>query len=169
MTGSAELAGTRAQAATETREPGSLRGLVLRGSVWTLSGTATRHVLRLVGNLVLTRLLFPEAFGLLTLVHLFLTGLQMFSDVGIRPSIVQNERGDDPDFLDTAWTIQAVRGGALCLLSILLAPFVATFYGEPLLAQLIPAIGFTAVFQGFASTNLHTADRRLALGRLTRW
>jgi hypothetical protein len=35
-------------------------------------------------NLILTRLLFPEAFGLMALVQVFVVGLQMFSDIGIQ-------------------------------------------------------------------------------------
>jgi len=40
----------------------------------------------------------------------FFQGLQMFSDVGIGPSIIQNKRGEPPHFYNTAWTIQVFRG-----------------------------------------------------------
>src|SRR5690606_8194669 len=83
---------------------------VKRGSLWALAGYGGSRVLRIGGNLVLWRLLYPDAFGLIALVNVFITGLTMFSDVGIGPSIVQNPRGDDPAFLNTAWTIQVVRG-----------------------------------------------------------
>ena len=58
-------------------------------------------------------LLFPEAFGIMALVSVVLVGLAMFSDVGIGPAISQHKRGDDAAFLDTAWTINVVRGAAL--------------------------------------------------------
>ena len=35
--------------------------------------------------------------------------------VGIGPTIIQNKRGDDPTFLNTAWTLQVVRGFILWL------------------------------------------------------
>ena len=69
----------------------------------------------LASNLILTRLLFPEAFGLMALGSVVLVGLQMFSDAGIGPSIAQSPRGDDPEFLDTAWTAQVLRGVILWL------------------------------------------------------
>lgn len=94
---------------------------VLRGGSWMVIGYGGNQALRLAANLILTRLLFPEAFGLMTLVNVILVGLQMFSDFGLVPAISQNPRGDDPDFLDTAWTIQVIRGGGLWLMTCLLA------------------------------------------------
>jgi hypothetical protein len=37
----------------------------------------------------------------------------MFSELGIVTNIVQHPRGDDPDFLNTAFCIQAARGPTL--------------------------------------------------------
>ncbi|MFM7426953.1 MAG: oligosaccharide flippase family protein, partial [Elainella sp.] len=139
----------------------------IRGSVWTLAGYGLSQVFRLGGNLVLTRLLTPEAFGLMALVQTFLIGLQMFSDFGILPNIIQSERGEDPKFLNTAWTIQAIRGGVLWLGACLLAWPVAQFYREPMLMQLLPIAGLTVLLTGFNSTKLATANRRLAMRQLT--
>ena len=144
-----------------------LKAKALRGSAWTFGGYGAQQVLRLGSNLILTRLLFPEAFGLMALVQVFMQGLAMFSDVGIGPAIIQSKRGDDPDFLNTAWTIQVIRGFVLWLAACGLAWPVARFYGEPLLAQMLPVAGLSAVIAGFNSTKLITANRHLALGRLT--
>ena len=56
---------------------------VLRSSSWIGFGTLASQGLRLLGNLILTRLLFPEAFGLMTLVTVFIVGMQMFSDLNL--------------------------------------------------------------------------------------
>lgn len=145
----------------------SMTGAAIRGSVWTVGGYAAGQLVRLGGNLVLTRLLFPAVFGQMALIAVFMQGLQMFSDVGTGPAIVQSRRGDEPAFLDTAWTIQCVRGVVLWLASWALAGPLASFFGQPLLASLIPAAGFSAVLGGFESTSLHTAQRHLRLERLT--
>ena len=145
----------------------SLKSRVYQGSLWTLIGYGSSQVLRLGGNLLLTRLLTPEAFGLMALVQTFLSGLQMFSDFGIFPNIVQSPRGEDPKFLNTAWTIQAIRGVILMIGAFLIAVPAAQIYREPLLMQLLPISGLTALIGGLASTKLATANRRLALQRLT--
>lgn len=136
-------------------------------SAYTMGGYMAAQVIRLGSNLILTRLLFPEAFGLMALVMLFLQGLQMFSDVGVGPSIMQNKRGDEPDFLNTAWSIQVARGAVLWLATILLAIPVARFYGEPQLAQLLPVAGLSLFIAGFNSTRIETSHRHMRVGRLT--
>jgi O-antigen/teichoic acid export membrane protein len=115
---------------------------------------------------VLWRLLFPEAFGIMAIVNVFLSGLQMFSDVGIGPSIVQSKRGTEPDYLNTAWTIQVVRGAAIFVCALIVANPVAEFYREPLLSQLIPAVALASVISGFNSTRLFTTTRELGVARL---
>lgn len=144
-----------------------LRARALRGTAFTFFGFGAQQFLRLLLNLVLTRLLFPEAFGLMALVMVVLTGLQMLSDTGINPSIVQSKRGDDPGFLKTAWSLQIGRGLLLWLLTLALAVPMARFYDQPQLAALLPVAGFATVIQGLQSMRLATANRHIALGRLT--
>ena len=145
----------------------SLRTRAIRGTLWTTGGYGTSLVLRLGVNLVLTRLLQPHMFGLMTLVNIFVQGLQGFSDVGIGPSIIQSKRGDDPVFLNTAWTVQVLRGLALGAVSALIAWPVAQLYGEPQLLWLLPVAGLAAVIAGFNSTALFTLNRHLDLSKLT--
>jgi O-antigen/teichoic acid export membrane protein len=127
---------------------------------------AVEYVLRLGSNLVLTRLLFPEAFGLMALVNAFMAGLAMFSDVGISQSVVQNPRGDVPAFLRTAWTFQVVRGLVLWCLAAAFASVMADIYGQVALQALIPVAGLTVLIDGFRSITLARMKRHIRLGKL---
>ncbi len=144
-----------------------LRELVVKGTIWTFASYGINQVLRLGTNLILTRLLIPEIFGLSALITTFMIGLEMFSDLGIGASIIQNDRGEDPVFLNTAWTIQVLRGIALWLCSCLGSWPFARFYGEPQLGWLITVAGLSALIAGFNSTGIFTAKRRLRLERLS--
>ena len=73
--------------------------------------------MRLGSNLILTRLLVPEAFGTMALVNALVMGLTMFSDMGTGPAIQKCAHGDEPEFLDTVWSVQAIRGGVLWLVA----------------------------------------------------
>ena len=142
------------QPSTEAFE--HLKSKVGRGSLWAVLGFGGGQILRLLGNLVLWRLLYPEAFGLMAIVNVFMLGLLMFSDVGIGPSIIQNERGDDPRYLHTAWTIQVVRGLVLFAVAAAAAVPLSRFYHEPELARLIPVVAVSSILSGFNSTKLFT-------------
>jgi O-antigen/teichoic acid export membrane protein len=144
----------------------SLKSRAIRGSAFTVVGYMASQLLRVGSNLALTRLLFPEAFGLMALVQAVMMGLVMVSDVGTRQSIIRDERGDEPSFLNTAWTIQVIRGFILWPCGILLAWPFARFYGEPQLGALISVAAAAAALGGLTSTKLASLNRRMAVGRI---
>jgi O-antigen/teichoic acid export membrane protein len=121
----------------------------------------------MIRSLILTRLLFPEVYGLMTLVWAVLTGLQMFADTGITTTIIRDPRGDEPDFLNTAFTTNVLRGLLLWVVSCLLAYPLASIYGQPMLAQILPASGLTALIHGFVSTSIYVRRRHMDFKRLT--
>ena len=152
---------------TTSFEGNKLTARILRSASWVLVGYGGAQAIRLASNLILTRILFPEAFGLMALVTVMTVGLMMFSDVGIGPSISQSKRGDDPAFLNTAWTLQVIRGLVLWGVTVLIARPVAAFYEQPDLALYLPIAGFALVITGLLPTRIETAHRHLVFGRLT--
>ncbi|MEY1556924.1 oligosaccharide flippase family protein [Yoonia sp. R2331] len=145
----------------------SLKTRALRSSGSLLFGFGGQNMLRLASNLILTRLLFPEAFGLMALVQVFIVGLTTFSDIGITTSVITSSRGDERNYLNTAWTLQIIRGFGLWLLACAISYPLAHFYEEPDLVPLLQVVGFSMVIRGFFSTKGMTAGRHLAYGRVT--
>ena len=142
-----------------------VRARILRGTGFTIFRTLGGSAMRLASNLILTRLLFPEAFGLMALVQIFIFGLQMFSEVGIHTMLIQSKR-EDRAFLDTLWTLQILRGIILWLLCCILAYPAAWIYEQPMLAQLLPASGLMFVITGFKTTRAPEAQRKINLERV---
>lgn len=145
----------------------SLKRLALTGSAWVMLGFGVGQVLRLVGNVILTRLLSPDAFGMMGIVGAVRAGLGMFSDIGLRPNIIQNKRGEEPTFLRTAWTMQVIRGIILAILAAALAWPMAILNNEPRLFLIISVAGLASVISGFNSTWLLVYSRRIALAPVT--
>lgn len=139
----------------------ALRNPATFASLSTVGLFGASLVLKLVSNLVLSRLVLPDVFGLMALVSIAVMGLTLLSDVGLAPAVVQHRKGSDPDFLCTAWTVQVVRGLGIWVACWIAAPLVSNFYSEPILFVLIPIVGFTAAIEGFASTGIMTVQRRL--------
>jgi O-antigen/teichoic acid export membrane protein len=145
----------------------SLRGRAMNSGAWIGAGFAVQKALQFGSNLILTRLLFPEAFGLMALATVFLVGLAMFSDVGIKPAIIRDPRGDDPDFLNTAWTIQVLRGIMLFAIAVAISYPVSLIYGQAILFPLLCVLSITALINGFSSISLVTAERKLDFRSVT--
>ncbi|AFY56275.1 membrane protein involved in the export of O-antigen and teichoic acid [Rivularia sp. PCC 7116] len=145
----------------------SLKKLAYRGAFWTIAGYGMSQVVRFGGNLILTRLLVPEFFGLMAVVNTLRLGIELFSDIGISQSIVNSKRGEDPAFLNTAWTLQVIRGWVVWLLCLILTFPVASFYEESRLLWLVPIVGASSVLDGFSSTSILTLMRRIDVRRST--
>lgn len=155
----------------------SLTRRILRAGGWVAAGQLFSYGLRLANTMVMTRLLAPEMFGVMAVVTIVNTIMWMLSDIGLLPSIIRSERGEDRDFLDTAWTVQIVRGlllwfaAALVALALHLAagqgliPAGST-YAEPMLPILILVSSLASVIISFQSTNLFLGYRRLDMGKV---
>lgn len=145
----------------------SIKKLAIKGTIWTVAGYGASQILRFGSNIILTHLLFPSLFGFMSLVYVFISGLHLFSDIGISTSVVQSKRGDDPAFLNTAWTLQILRGLILWVGCLLIAWPVSLFYNEPQILLVLPVVGFTEmVITGFSSTSLYTLNRHLSVKQL---
>ncbi len=98
----------------------------------------------------------------------------MFSDMGIQKSIIQSRFGTKPLFLDTAWTLQILRGISLaaivCGLALSLSFFGNTLnptsaLAHPQLPIILTILALNLVISGFRSTKSPIADRNLDLGK----
>lgn len=147
--------------------PPSLKAKTVRSSVWTLMGFGSSQAIRFGSNLILTRLLIPDDFGLAALVGMFVNMFQQFSDIGLAPAIIQSPRGDDERFLNTAWTISVIRGVILWLGASAIAWPVSRIYHQPLLFPLILVTGFNGVLNGLNSTSLFQLNRHMNVGKIT--
>ena len=143
-----------------TADDGHLKRKAAVGAVWTVLGMGGGSIVRLLSSLVVTRLLLEEHFGLIALVNTFIAGLHLLSDIGIGQAIVQNKR-DDPDFVNTVWTINVIRGVLLFLIATACAGPYAAFYEQPILAPLVRVAAISALFDGFLSASFFTQSRRL--------
>ena len=145
----------------------SLVARVLKGGSWAIIGNLASQALRFGSNLVLTRLLFPEAFGLMAIAQAVLMGARLLSDVGLMQGVVRSARGHEPRFLDTVWTLDILKGTLILLVMAALGWPMSRAYGQPALVALLPAMGLAALISSFASTKIALVNRKLELGRLT--
>ncbi|MDF3933409.1 oligosaccharide flippase family protein [Pseudomonas citronellolis] len=148
----------------------SLRWRAIRAGAWNILALFASQGMRLGGNLVMTRLLVPEMFSVMAIAGAVSMLLHLLSDVGLRQNIIQSPRGNDPLFLNTAWTVQLVRGVVLFGMTLLVAvaawfaqvielwPANST-YAAPELPAVLAVTGFTAIIYGLQSTKVDLAVR----------
>ncbi len=151
---------------SQQTEFAALESRALRATVWTIISYGSSQCLRVVNSLILTHLLMPTAFGEMTLVTTVIVGMTMLSDIGLEPSVIQSPRGDDPKFLNTAWTLQSIRGCILWTIALALAWPAASFYHDPRLLLVLPVLALSTLISGLFSINLLTLARHMSVRRL---
>ena len=156
----------------------SLRTRVLRAGGWSLAGFVVSQGVRFGSNLVMTRLLVPEMWGVTSIALMIMMGLGLFSDIGLRQSVIQSARGTEKSFLDTVWTTKiGISAGMMTCAFIIAAGLtlanatglfpVGSTYASPDLPQVVAALGLCALIGGFESTKSMEAGRNLSLARWT--
>ena len=127
----------------------SLKLKSMRAALWSFLEKGCSHALRIIGSLILTRILFPEAFGIMATSHIVIVMIQLFTDVGVKTAIVQNPKGAHREFLDTAWVICAARGVLLALAVVLLAWPLSSYYNQPEIKGILMILALSPLFLGF--------------------
>lgn len=130
-------------------------------------GYGASQIVRLASMLVLARIVAPQAFGLVALVGVFLSGLESLSDLGIGMDVIQHERGDDPVFVNTAFIIQGIRGVIIWAVAAALAYPFAVFYRQPAVVALAIVGSLSILIRGFGSGSIWTLTRHVRVKELT--
>lgn len=144
--------------------------------LWSIASVGVSHMLRLVSNLIITRLLVPDMFGVMLIVVTVEVILANLSDVGLRQSVIRHERAKERIFLNTVWSVQITRGFILAAATVLLAMLLygvnllgwvpaASAYAAPELPWVLAASGVSAIIHGMHSTGVHTAVRDMDMRR----
>jgi O-antigen/teichoic acid export membrane protein len=158
--------------------PISLKLRVLKAGSWTLIGLGLALVLRLIGNIIISRLLDPQVFGIMAVCTAIHVVIALISDIGLRQAVIRSENAHDPAFLYTAWTVQIVRGILIwitCISAAMILYFLntrdalpdGTVYRNAALPPLIVAASFSTVIQGLQSMKAVVLGRGLDLRRIT--
>lgn len=151
-----------------------LKARALKGGVVALSGFGAAQAIRLAANLVMTRLLAPDAFGLMGVTLALQIWIAMMSDLGLNASIVRSAKGTDPGFLATARTMQLAR--CLLIASFLVAAGLAlpglreagalregSVYADARLPVFMFSIAFSVTVSGFSAMRIALHNRSLDL------
>lgn len=122
--------------------------------------------LKTLRYMILARILAPEEFGPMAIVATMAMFFEAFTDIGIKTSVIQNKRGAEPEYLNAAWWIQAIRGLGLFIIAFLVAPLISSFYERPELLRLLQVSFLGILFTGLISPRAHLFEREYQFGRV---
>lgn len=143
----------------------NLREKAAKGVVWSVIQKWGRELITLITFIVLSRLLPPEAFGLVAMATVFTAFMEIFLDQGTSAAIVQHPEITQ-DHLNTAFWTSVITGVLLTVMGVAFSGVIASFYDEPRLAPILMWLSVSFVVIALSSTQIAILQRELAFKNL---
>jgi O-antigen/teichoic acid export membrane protein len=142
-----------------------LRQKAAKGLIWSSANVWGGQAVSFVVMVFLSRLIKPEAFGLVAYASVFITFVKIFTDQGFGDAIVQRYEINEK-VLDTAFWTNALTGGLLTFVCILGAGSVADLFHQPQLAPILAWLAPVFILSGLISTQEAILRRELSFKKL---
>lgn len=123
---------------------------ITKNFLWRLAERFGAQGVTLVVSIVLARLLEPEVYGVVAIVTVITSILQVFLDGGFSNALIQKRDADDLDF-SSVFYFNIIFGGVLYLVLYLTAPLISRFYRMPELVSVIRVLGLTLILYSLKS------------------
>ena len=133
-----------------------------RGDLFATTFTfGLQAVIRLGSSLILTRVLLPEAYGIITILGSILYVIGNILDTNVALFIVRDKNAEQPRYLNTAWTMRLSRSVLSSALLFVCAPLIANkIYDLPSLVLPLRVFSLWFLIDGFESMAFALAIRR---------
>ena len=138
-----------------------LQQKAVKGIFWSFVQKWGRAGLTTITFVILSRLLAPEAFGLVALATAFTVFIELFLDQGFGSAIVQREKLD-PEHLDTAFWLNVLTSILMTGGLIAVSGLLGVLFDEPRLTSVLRWLSITLILSGLSSTQISILQRKLA-------
>src|SRR5258708_14575320 len=134
----------------------------IRGDLFATTFTfGLQALIRLLSSLILTRVLLPEAYGIITILLSVLYVIGNILDTNVSLFIVRDKNAEQPRYLNTAWTMRLSRSLLSSAVLFVCAPLIATkVYNLPDLTLPLRVFSLWFLIDGFESMGFALAIRR---------
>ncbi len=137
---------------------------IVQGTILTVAMRWTDRLIGLVSTLILARLLVPEDFGIIAMASLFITLADVFFDLGVYVTLVQNKSPSQAHF-DTAWTLGLLQAALAAVVLFLSAPCAAAYFHEPRVEDVIKVLGLGLLITGFDNIGVVNFQKEMRFGQ----
>lgn len=127
----------------------SVKQKTISSMLWNALQRFGTVLLTFISNLVLARLLFPEDFGCIGMLSIFIALSKTFIDGGFGAALIQKQNATQADYSTIFYWNLFVSALLFGVLQIC-APFIAEFYHMPLLKDVLRVMSVVLLINGFS-------------------
>lgn len=122
----------------------SLKQKTTKGLFWSSVERFSNQGVQFFFSIILARLLSPSDYGIVAMVVIFFAIAQTFVDSGFSNAIVRKKDRTESD-LSTCFYFNILIGFVFYILLFLCSPFIAEFYGQPILSPIVKISGLNVL------------------------
>lgn len=137
---------------------------ILTSFIWRLLERSGAQIISFVVSIILARILEPNLYGVIALVTVLISIMQVFVDSGLGSALVQKKDADDLDF-SSVFYFNVLICSVLYVLMYFSAPFIALFYQLPELTKIVRVLGLTLLFSGIKNVQQSYVYRHMIFKR----
>ncbi len=138
--------------------------LVFSNFIWRFAERCGAQGVTVIVSIVLARLLDPAVYGVIALVTVFTTIMQVFVDSGMGNALIQKKDADDLDF-SSVFYFNIIICLFLYTLMFLIAPVIAAFYNMPELTAVIRVLSLMLIISGVKNVQQAYVARNMLFKR----
>lgn len=138
---------------------------ILSNLLWKLMEMGGTQGIQFIVQLVLARLLFPEDYGVIAIVAIFITIARVFVHSGFNTALIQKKNVDEKDY-SSVFFLSIFISGIIYIILFLTSPFIAQFFREPLLKPVLRVISVILFLGAFKSVQVALIARKLLFKKL---
>ena len=142
----------------------SIKNKAFSNMLWRFMERSGAQAVAFLVQIVLARLIAPEAFGIIALVTVFIAVLQVFIDSGMGNALIQKKNADDLDF-SSVFYFNMTMCIVLYGLMFVAAPFIADFYNMPDLTPVVRVLSLMLIISGVMNIQQAYVSRNLMFKR----
>lgn len=136
----------------------------LTNFIWRFAERCGAQGVTFIVSIVLARILAPEVYGVIALVTVFTTILQVFIDSGMGNALIQKKDADDLDF-SSVFYFNITMCTVLYIGMFFASPWIANFYEMPELTPVVRVLSLTLVISGVKNVQQAYVSRNLMFKR----
>lgn len=137
---------------------------VINNFFWRIGESGGAQLVSFLVSIVLARLLTPEDYGVIALVTVFTSILQVFVDSGLGTALVQKKNADEADF-SSVFYFNILVCLTLYAGMFVAAPAIAKFYDNPIYIPLVRVLSLTLVISGLKNIQQAYVSRHMLFKR----
>ena len=134
---------------------------MLRKLILIFSGNAAASLMLLARNLLISRLIPVEDYGIAATFAVAMAVVEMASQLGLQQMIVQAREGDDPKFQAALQGFQVLRGVIAGVMLFFLAGTIATFLRIPEVAWAYQLMATVPILNALQHFDIHRLNRQM--------